>query len=215
MYFGTCQNWNDVNEVFRYSQIPAPKQEPDSMLFCFDSRMDYEGNIIILFQERGTLMMVDSGWCSCGGPDWRPEVTSPETLRYILDNGTSFHSKIFENLGYDIYFKNLFQDRWYNLEHENIPIRAYLHLDNLLTQMGCPPDEKKIAAIAGNSQTIWDLKEVFPDIEIQHMMESSVIRADLATIEQIRTVCPDVVILTFQEALGQANQNQYINVVRA
>lgn len=211
MYFGTCQNWDDIRRVFEYSKYKPCGWEPD-VLFCFTSNLDYEGHIYLLFREKDRIMMVDSGWCSCGGPDWLPEESSLAAIRYIMDRGTHFHSKIFEYYGYETYGAfpySSYNDALnldtfiYHHHDDNVLIGAYIYLDNLLSQMGHPPSEKRIAAITGNSQTIWEISEVFPDVDIQHLVQTSVIRADMNTINQIRSVCPDIVILTFQEAVGQ------------
>lgn len=211
MYFGTYQNWEQIKQVFEHSKYRAPFQAPD-ILFCFTSNLDYEGHVYILFEERGKIMMVDSGWCSCGGPDWLPEESSLAAIRHILDRGTHFHSKIFEYYGYETYgaFPGsgygdaLNLDTFiYHYHDDNVLVGAYIYLDNLLSRMGYPPSEQRIAAITGNSQTIWEISEVFPDVDIKHLSQTSVIRADMNTINQIRSVCPDIVILTFQEAIHQ------------
>ena len=211
MYFGTYHNWEQVKQAFDDSKYRAPSKEPD-MLFCFTSNLDYEGHIYLLFREQDRIMMVESGWCSCSGPDWLPEESSLAAIRYILDRGTHFHSKIFEYYGYETYgaFPYAQYNDALNLDaliyywpDNGVLVGAYIYLDNLLTQMGHPPSEQRIAAITGNSQTIWEISEVFPEVDIQHLAQASVIRADMSTINQIRSVCPDIVILTFQEAIHQ------------
>lgn len=197
MYYGSCQNWKQVWDVFEFSKYKAPKQEPD-ILLCFVTEMDCEGNVYILYREKNSIMMVNTGWSSLDNPNWEPEEITAKTLRYILDEGTYFHEKLFEHLGYDINIKYPYGNY---LTEADISVQAYLHLDNLLTTMGYPPNKYKIAAITGNSQTIYDIEKVFPNIKIDHMLETSLMRADADTIEQIRIICPDVVVLTLDEAL--------------
>jgi len=126
----------------------------------------------------------------------------------FLEQGTYFHRKIFEYYGYDIgntiTYGNF--ELWNSLKHADIPVNVFAYLDNLLTELGSPPDENGMAMITGDKQTISEIPHVFSGAKISTLLvgDVHVLRAKDEVINRIRDLCPEVYILTLREAIQQS-----------
>lgn len=202
-YFGDVGDWKELSKLFEDSKFKAP-HKPPGVIFSYVGKHYYEGDIIVVLHSQDELFLVDTGWWSMGGPEWEPEVTSAQALRYILDYGTYFHNKLFARYGLVENIQpspNIY--RWV-LMNEEVELQALLWLDQRLAELGAPNGGNTTAIAMGSPSTIGELAEVFTVVNVEPWDEGvALVRADEKTLDAIRETCPDLVIVTVGQAVAE------------
>lgn len=198
-YFGICNNWKDVQTLFKHSKKKAPSNEPNVLFCCVERSADLTC-LFLVFKDGQGIYTVEDVWDESETPRWIVKEFDGEAIRKSIDKDGRLMCQVFAYHQYDVNSKVESTLISLPILDFNLRCEAIMSLETMLSYTG-HPRERTGAICANNMKTLKKVKEQYPDLVVRGGTANILLEADCETIRQIERKYPNFIIMSYYDAL--------------